>query len=57
MNPAYSRETSGYSSDAIDVMRLVFAHRTPAGGIDASARQPLLEILQRQSNPWVPREH
>lgn len=56
MNPAYSRETSGYSSDAIDVMRLVFAHRTPTGGLDASARQPLLDILQRQSNPWVPQE-
>jgi len=56
MNPAYSRETSGYSSDAIDVMRVVFAHRTLTGGVDESGRQSLVDILQRPSNPWVPLE-
>lgn len=56
MNPAYSRETSGYSQDASDVMRLVFAHRTTTGAIEESARQSLIDILQRHSNPWVSHE-
>lgn len=59
MNPAYSRETTDYSSAAVDMMRLVFAHRTASGNLDEAARPALLEILRRDPSPWVEaeREH
>lgn len=53
MNPAYSRETTAYSPEAIELMRLVFSHRTQKGTIEPSARPPLVELLRREPNPWV----
>lgn len=56
MNPDYNHQTSDYGSDAVDLMRLMLAHRTPNGSIEASSRQALIDVLQRPSNPWIPQE-
>lgn len=56
MNPAYSRETSGYSPATVDVMRLVFARRTATGGVEAGAFEALSALLRQEPSPWVPRE-
>jgi hypothetical protein len=54
MNPRYSLHESHFSTDAVDLMRIVLAHRTPTGRPDDAGRTALRERLQREPSPWDP---
>jgi hypothetical protein len=56
MNPRYSTSLQRFGAETLDVMRVVLAHRTPNGELDATGRPAVLELWQREPAPWVPEE-